>query len=188
MTIYRAFLYLKDIGKGRNQQIPELKTTRKNELQAQRYIDILFTHFSLIHSQKLCNCILSRHVLEAYEWVFFSNHGREMKAKIRMKGINKSYFLSLACYKASRKMVNQLSKRILVGHKLSNACRYFVGKWSFTIFLAAVSFWYTVSKKYATPMLVQLICTKGHHQKTYSRFAYPCFILCPPFAQLLPPK
>lgn len=100
----------------------------------------------------------------------------------------KSYFLSLACYKASRKMVNQLSKRILVGHKLSNTCRYFVGKWSFTIFLAAVSFWYTVSKKYATPVLVQLIYTKGHHQKTYSRFAYPCFILCPPFAQLLPPK
>lgn len=58
----------------------------------------------------------------------------------------------------------------------------------FTTFLAAVSFWYSTSKLYATLMLVQLICINRHCQKAYPRFAYPCFTLCPSFAQLLPPK
>lgn len=64
-----------------------------------------------------------------------------------MKRVSESYLLSLACYKASKKTVNQLSKRILVGHKLNDACRYFVGKLYFTIFLATIRFWYLISQR-----------------------------------------
>lgn len=117
-----------------------------------------------------------------------------------MKRVSESYLLSLARYKASKKTVNQLSKSILVGHKLNDACRYFVGKFYFLVFLATIRFWYTISKKYATSIWVQLICInylyldhnwsisiphKGHHWKTCPRFAYPCFVLCPAFAQFL---
>lgn len=51
-----------------------------------------------------------------------STHGRKMKAMVWMKGLSKSYLLLFAGYKASKKIVNQLSRRILVGHKLSDAC------------------------------------------------------------------
>lgn len=51
-----------------------------------------------------------------------STHGRKMKAMVWMKGLSKSYLLLLAGYKASKKIINQLSRRILVGHELSDAC------------------------------------------------------------------
>jgi len=37
-----------------------------------------------------------------------STHGRKMKAMAWMKGLSKSYLLSSAGYKASKKIVNQL--------------------------------------------------------------------------------
>lgn len=64
-----------------------------------------------------------------------------------MKRVSESYLLSLACYKASKKTVNPLSKRILVGHKLNYACRHFVGKFYFVIFLATIRFWYLISQR-----------------------------------------
>lgn len=57
-----------------------------------------------------------------------------------MKRVSESYLLSLAYYKASKQTVNQLSKRILVGHKLNDACRYSVGKFYFILFLATIRF------------------------------------------------
>lgn len=106
-----------------------------------------------------------------------------------MKRIGESDLLSLACYKASKKMVNQLSKRILVGHKLHDACRYFVGKFYFIIFLATIRFWHTTSKKYATPILVQLIyITKGTTGKPIPDLPVLVSFCALLLAQFLPPK
>lgn len=190
------------------QQIPKFKATREDALLAWRFRGVLFTLFfnPLPESLELCTIKVYWKKHTEVEVVFCWERRRREHfvcfrgflqimvkkwAKVWMKRITESYLLSLGCYKASRKTVNQLWKRMLVGHKLNDACRYFVGKLFcfFIIFLSVITSWYTTSKKYTTPILAQLICTqKGITGKTYPKFAHPGFILCSAFAQFLPPK
>lgn len=153
----------------------------------------IFCLQSVLYICAMSRCILQHLWVEVVLWlvwvfiflvgwlVFFYQFTVEKWAKVWMKRISESCLLSLDCYRVSTKVVNQLPKRILVGHKLNDACRYFVGKLYFIIFLTTLTFcklsqrnrqlpfWFNWSIAQRAPLEnLSLICLPLFH-------SVPCF-------------